>query len=101
MTRIVHHQRTVGHLLFDQSCHIGEAVARRRSGTLIGIPIDLLDVITGIGILHERCHPIGCRHMRVVVTVIAHHTDRILPGTRKLIVGIADGLVNQYRCLFE
>ena len=101
MTGIVHHQCTIGHLLLDQSRHIREAVARRRGSTLVGIPVDLLHVIAGIGILDESGHAVGRRHVRVVVAVITHHTDSILPGTRILIISVADGLVHEHLCLFE
>ena len=98
---IVHHQGAISHLLFDQSRHIRETVTRRRGGTLVGIPVDLLHIITGIGILHEGSHTIGSRHVRVVVAVVTHHTDGILPRTRQFIIGIADGLVHKHLGLFE
>ena len=98
---IVHHQRTIGHLLLDEPCHVGVGITRRRSDTVIGVPVDLLYVIARIGILHKFGHTVGRSHMRIVVAIVAHHANSILPGTRKFVVSITDGLIHQYLGLFK
>ena len=101
MSAVVHHQRTRCHLLFNQSCHIRIAIACRRRASRIGIPVDLLQQVTGIVLLDECCHFIGSNHMGILVTIITHHTNGVLPGTGILIVGIADSLIRQKSGLIQ
>ena len=98
---IIHHQCTIGHLLLDEPCHIGVGITRRRGDTVISVPVDLLYVIARIGILHKFGHTVSRSHMRIVVAVVAHHTNSILPGTRIFVVSITDGLVYQNLGLFK
>ena len=45
--------------------------------------------------LHHGGHFVGCLHMCVVVAVVAHEAEHILPSSRMIVVSIADGLVSQ------
>ena len=100
MSAVVHHQRSSRHLLFDQTGDIRIGIARRGRHALIGIPIDLLDLIRGIVRLNEGSHLVGCCHVGILVSVITHHADGVLPGAGILVVGIVKQFVCQHRCLF-
>ena len=95
VSAVVHHQCATLHLLFDESSHVGIAVARRRGGARIGIPVDLLQLVARIVRLHEGGHLVGRLHVGVVISVVAHEADGVLPGSRVLVACIADGLVGQ------
>ena len=101
MTTVVHHQGPVAQLLSDLSRHIRIGIARRRRGTLVGIPVDLLHLIASMVVGHHRCHLVGGSHMYVIVSVVAHHTDDVLPCAALCVGGISDGLVHKHRRLFR
>ena len=101
MTTVVHHQRTVGHLLFDLTGGLGIGITRGRGGALEGIPVDFLQQIAGIVILHQGGNTVGSGHVGVAVAIVTHHTDDILPGTCIRVGGIVQRLVCQYLRLFR
>ena len=96
MSVVVHHQRPVGHLLFDQLRHVGIGIARCRGYALVGIPVDLIHGIAREIALHHVRHPVGCCHVRIAVAVVAHHADHILPGTGIHVISIVQRLVYQH-----
>ena len=95
MSAVVHHQRPTLHLLLNQSCHVRITVARRRGRARIGIPVDLLQLVALMVRLHHSGHLVGSLHVRIVIAVVAHEAEHVLPGSRMLVVSIADGLVSQ------
>ena len=100
MSAVVHHQRPSSHLLCDQTCHIRIGIARRGRHTLIGIPVDLLDLIGRMVLLNECGHLVGSSHVDIIVTVVAHHADGVLPRAGILVVGIVKQFVCQHLCFF-
>ena len=95
MARVVHHQRTVSHLLLNQSRHVRIAIARRGRDACKSIPIDFPDSVARIGILDQCGHFISGLHVGVIVTVIAHDTDAILPITCIDILGVIKCFIDQ------
>ena len=101
VTVVIHKQGTIGHLLFDLTGSLRIGVARGRRDALVGIPIDLLHLIAGIVFLNEGGHTVGGGHMGVVIAVITHHTDDVLPRTCKFVGGITECLIDKHFCLIE
>ena len=101
MSAVVHDERPTLHLLFDKARHIGIAIARRGRGTCIGIPVDLLQQIARIVGFHQGGHLVGTGHVGIAVSVVAHHADGVLPRASLIVVGIADGLVDEDGGLFH
>ena len=95
VSAVVHHQCPTLHLLLDEPCHVWIAVARRRGSARIGIPVDLLQLVALMVRLHQGGHLVGCLHVCIVVAVVAHEAEHVLPGSRMLVLCIADGLVSQ------
>ena len=63
MTAVVHDKCTVLQLLLDESGYVGIAVAGARRGTLVGIPVNLIYIVVGIGGLYHRRHLVGGLHV--------------------------------------
>ncbi len=101
VTIVIHKQGTVGHLLFDLTGSLRIGIACSGRDTLVGIPVDLLHLIARIVILNEGGHTVGGGHMGVVIAVVTHHTDDILPRASKLVGGITERLVDEHFCLIE
>ena len=101
MSAIVHHQRTSSHLLLDQTCHIRIGITGRRRYPLIGIPIDLLNLVSRMIGLYQCSHLVGCCHVGILVTVVTHHTDGVLPGSGILVGNIVEQLVSQHLSLIR
>ena len=95
MPAVVHHQRAILQLLFNQSGYVRVAIARARRGALVGIPVNLIYVVVGVGALYHRGHLVGGLHVRVVVAVVAHHAYLVLPRTGIFVLGVADNLIHQ------
>ena len=101
VTIVIHEQGTVGHLLLDLTGSLWIGIACSGRDTLVGIPIDLLHLIARIVFLNEGSHTVGGGHMGVVIAVVTHHTDDILPRASKLVGGITERLVDEHFCLIE
>ena len=81
MAGIVHHECSILHLLAQEGGNLGIGVALDGAHTLVGIPIDLVQLHRGVGHTHLLSHLVGTAHVTVVVAVIAQHIDEILPRT--------------------
>ena len=96
MTRVVHHQCTLLHLLLDESRHIRIRISCRRSHSRIGIPHDTLHHQVRIQLLNGFSYGVCIVHMRILITVVAHEADDILPDTSLFILDITFYLVDCY-----
>ena len=94
MTGIVHHQRPLLHILLNQACHVGIAVACRRTDPGIGIPHDAFHLIGRIESFHHLCHTVGIGHVGILVAVIAHETQQVLPRPGMFVIDITHNLVH-------
>ena len=72
MSRIVHDEGTLLHLLLDESCDVRVAVACRRADTCVGIPHDALHHEVRVSVLHQSCYGVSVGHVYVVVAVVTH-----------------------------
>ena len=81
VTRVVHDQGSLLHLLPDEPRHIRIAVARRGRLAGIGIPHHTLHLVGGVLLLHQTCCSIGIIHVGILVTVVAHKTEHVLPSS--------------------
>ena len=81
MPHVVHNQSSRLLLSPDGFACVGIGVARSRALTPIGIPHYLLDHIAWIQLLYIIAYQIGIVHVDVVIAVISHHHDSILPIT--------------------
>ena len=96
MSAVVHHECTVGLLLFDECSHVGIGVARRGGHLGVGIPHHPFQHESQIKRVNHQSSFVGILHVQVVVAVVAHEHHHVLPRTGVGILGIADGLVNHH-----
>ena len=95
VTAIVHDEGSLLHLLLHESRHVRIAVARRGGGTLVGVPVYLLDVEGGIHLLGHADGSIGLTHVHVAVAVVAHEAERVLPVAGIAVLHIVVYLIDQ------
>ena len=100
MTRIVHDEGTYLHLLPDEGGHCGVAVSISRLLYGVGVPQYFLHVVARIVAFHHLCHSFGIVHVAILVAIVAHHDDGVLPGTGLCVQDIADGLVDSGVSIF-
>ena len=96
VTAIVHDQCTLRLLLLDKIRHLGIGITRRRSHLGVGIPHHFLDAVSGMQRLHRLHGFFGITHVDVVVAVIAHEHQGVLPVAGIGILHITDGLVDHH-----
>ena len=96
MTSIVHDQGAISLLLLHYLLHFGISIARRGSLATIGIPHHLLYQIVRIMACYIICHIIGIGHVQVVIAIITHKHQGVLPCSGIGIGGIIDGFIYQY-----
>ena len=96
MSVVVHHQRPVGHVLLYQPHHIGITVARRSDLAVVGIPHYLPHIILRMVCHHHVGHPVGRDHVHIVVSVVAHEHNSVLPRPCIGIAHILLELVEHY-----
>ena len=94
MPGIVHDERTVLLLAFDDGGHLGVGVSRGRGLLGIGVPHHLLQNELRVQCLDIVGIVVLVVHVQVVVTVVAHEHQFVLPGSRVAVLGIGDGLVD-------
>ena len=93
VSSIIHHQRALLHLLFDESRHVRITVSRRRTDTGVGIPHDTLYLISRIELFHHPCDAVGILHVGIFITIVTHKAKLVLPGTGIIVVDIAFYLI--------
>ena len=98
MARIIHHQSAISHLLLDQTRNIRIGIARCRRLTLVCIPVYLIDPIARMFSLHKCCNLVSRSHVSIVITIVTHHANDILPCTCMRVGSIVQGLIHQYSC---
>ena len=91
---IIHNQGTSVLLLLDDSSHLRIGITRRRGLSGISVPHHLLYQIVRIKRSHIISHFIRILHVEVVVTVVTHEHQGVLPGTCIFVLHIVDGLIN-------
>ena len=96
MTGIVHDECSLLLILLHEFLHLGIAVARRRGLAREGIPHHFPDQIAGM-VLGSF---VGCivhvAHVHIIITVVAHEHEGVLPGAGITVLGIADDLVHHH-----
>ena len=93
MTRIVHHESALLHLLLNETRDVRIAVTRRGTDAVVGIPHHSFHDEVGIVFLYHLSHSVGIVHMGILVAVVAHKAQQVLPGTGLLVARIAHYLV--------
>ena len=91
---VVHDQCPLLHLLFDETRYVRIAVARRRADTVVSIPHNALHHHIGVAVFYQSAYRVGVSHVDVIVAVVAHHAERVLPGASLFVAGVADYFVN-------
>ena len=99
MSGIVHDQCSLLHLLLDESRDVRIAVACRRADTVVSIPHDSFHQEVRVAVLHQSCHGVCIGHVDIVVAVVTHHTEQVLPRASLLVVDIVVDLVNYDSCI--
>ena len=79
MSGVVHDQCSLLHLLFDKARNIRIAVACRRTDAVVGIPHDTLYGKVRIAVFYQSRYGVGIGHVSIVVAVIAHDAEHVLP----------------------
>ena len=93
VSSIIHYQRTLLHLLFDEPCHVRIAVSRRGTDTGVGIPHNTLNLISRIELLNHPCDAVGILHVGIIITIVTHKTKQVLPRTGIIVVDVAFYLI--------
>ena len=96
MAAVVHHERARCLALLYQACRVGVRVARRRAFTLVGVPHYALYLERGVDFFNECRHLVSVTHVLVVVAVVAHEHELVLPTAGVCVLDVVDGLVNHY-----
>ena len=99
VSSIVHDQGTRILLLLDDSRHFRISITRRRCLAGISIPHHFFHQIVRIEFSHIISHIVGINHVEIVVAIITHEHQGILPSSSILVLHVVDGLVNQDLCL--
>ena len=98
---IVHDERAVLLLAFDDGGNLGIGMSRGGGLFGIGVPHHLFQNEFGV----QRLDIVGVLvlvvHVQVVVAVVAHEHQFVLPGPSVAVLGIGDGLVDHGLCLFH
>ena len=81
MSGVIHDKGSVGHLTTYQTVHLGICIALDGAHALIGIPMHLMYLGSGIGLAYLFGHLVGTIHMSVFISVITQHIHQILPRT--------------------
>ena len=100
MSGIIHNQRSGGLILLNGSCYVRIGVACRRRFALESIPHNLLYHITGIPGSHIFGRIVKVCHVQVVVSVVSHKHQCVLPSACLVVQSIRNGFIYQYFSLF-
>ena len=106
MTRIIHHQASLLHLLLNVRRHSGVRISGSTGFPFISIPINTVYLHVGMFFFHLLCNKFGLHYMVIVISIVTHHTNHISPRAGILVLHITDGLVHQnlgfcLRCNWE
>ena len=96
VSRIVHNQGSICLLLQDDFGSIRIAVAHRWRLTLISIPHHLFHLEIRILAGDILCHLVFVLHVQVVVTIITHIHDGVLPRASIFVLHIVDCLIDHH-----
>ena len=99
MTRIVHDQRPLILLCLDDLLTLWVSVTSGSLLALVGIPHYLLYIKSWELHLQIISNVIGIGHVEVVIAIIAHEHQHVLPSTHILVLCIVDGFVNDVLCI--
>ena len=94
MPCIVHNERTLCLLLLYDRAYFGICKARRGTNAGISVPHNFLYQIVWIGRHDGVSCFIDVFHMEIVVSVVAHKHNNVLPIASILVTCIVDGLVH-------
>ena len=94
MSGIVHHECSLGLLPLYLTLHFRIGIAGYRSLALVSIPHYLLYEERRIARCHGIGHSIGVFHVQVVVSIVAHEHDDILPIACVLVAHVVYRLVD-------
>ena len=94
VSHVVHDEGTVLLLLHDGVLGIGIGEARTRGDALVGIPEYALDVQARRIHLCLVRNGVRGAHVRVVVAIVAHKHDDILPRSGVFVFHVGNGLVD-------
>ena len=94
VSSIIHHQRSLLHLLFDESRHVRITVSRRRTDSGVGIPHNTLYLISRIELFYHSCDAVSILHMSIVITIVTHKAKQVLPSAGIIVIDVAFYLVH-------
>ena len=94
VTSIIHDKCTLCLLLLDNSTYLRVGVTSCRRYTGVSIPHHLLYLIVRIGRHNGFCGLIDIVHVEIIISIITHEHDNILPTAAILILCIADCLID-------
>ena len=94
MAGIVHHQGAVFNLFLQEALHLGIGIALGGADAGIGIPHDLAHLHLRIGGLHLVANVVGILHVLVLIAVVAHHANHVLPCAGMAVLHVGDALVH-------
>ena len=96
VSTIIHDECALRLLLLDKVCHLWISVACRRCHLGISIPHHFLDTVSRMQRMNRLYSLLSIAHVDIVVTVVAHKHDGILPVAGIGILYITDGLVDHH-----
>ena len=99
MPHVVHNQCASSLLLLDDVCYFGIRVARCTGFALKHVPHHLLNKVLWMLYRYTVGHSVGIAHVQVLVSVVAHKHDGVLPCTCIGILGVCNGLVYHCACV--
>ena len=93
---VVHDKRALSLLLLNQIGHFRIGVSGRRPHFGIGIPHHFLDAVSRMQGLHRCGSLFRIAHVDVVVAVVTHKHQRVLPVAGIGVLHVADGFVDHH-----
>ena len=94
MTRIIHNQRTLTLLRLYNLLTFRISVTSGSFHALVGIPHHLFYIKSRELRLQMVGDIVGIGHMEIVVAIVSHEHQYVLPSTHILVLCIVDGFVN-------
>ena len=99
MSTVVHYQRSVCHILCYEVSRLWESISSGRFLQFVCIPHNLLNIESRLRSCNHFRYIVGINHVSVIVTVVTHHHNGVLPYPGVWILAVFNYLIHHQLCL--